>query len=129
VDISAVAANLARKNGLKNVDTGSLMSYDFGDVDFLFIRDCLVHLPNKMVKDILERICKSGVKYVGMTHFFANTKNDDIPMGQWRPLNMCLSPFGLPVPVLVLSEGYTQQGGAYWDKSIGIWKVESLRVL
>ena len=53
--------------------------------------------------------------------------NEDIQDGDWRMLNLERTPFFLGAPLVVLVEGCTEAGGAYADKSLGLWRVADLR--
>jgi len=53
--------------------------------------------------------------------------NLGIVTGDWRPIDLTKPPFDLPQPVELLNEGCTEQGGAFADKSLGLWPVSSLR--
>ena len=49
----------------------------------------------------------------------------------WLPvkpvvLNLERAPFNLPSPVEVLVEGCEEEGGAFADKALGVWRAEDL---
>lgn len=91
--------------------------------DFVFCRDCLVHLPFREVGQALANIKRSGAKYVALTTFADLAANDETPyMGKWRPLNMRLAPFSLPEPVLLLDEECAAAPG----KRLAVWRVADL---
>ena len=94
------------------------------DVDLVFIRDCLVHFPNKIVTKTLFNICMSDCKYVLTTTFPDHVNTNDIEMGKWRALNLEAEPFNLPKPVFIINEGLV--GDAY-DKSMALWTVEDIK--
>lgn len=96
-------------------------------VDLVFCRDCLVHFSFHDISLALDNICRSESTYLMTTTFTKRKKNRDIATGQWRVLNLQLAPFGFPVPLKVMSEGCTEGGGAYDDKSLGLWKIADLR--
>jgi hypothetical protein len=52
--------------------------------------------------------------------------NQDIEDGDWRLLNLERAPFNFPKPLAVYNEGCDEQGSAYADKSLGLWRVENL---
>lgn len=96
-------------------------------VDLVFCRDCLVHLPNSAVMSALVNICKSNSTYLLATTFPRGVTNADIAIGKWRPLDLEASPFELPTPVELINEGCTVRDGAYSDKSLGLWRLADLR--
>ncbi|HMI43699.1 MAG TPA: hypothetical protein VK516_08760, partial [Gemmatimonadaceae bacterium] len=68
----------------------------------------------------------TGAEYLLTTTFPAREVNKDIVDGDWRPLNLEQSPFLLPAPHSVIVEGCTEEGGAYADKALAIWRVADL---
>lgn len=95
-------------------------------VDAVFTRDCLVHLPDRMINQALRNIVASGATWLIATHF-AGRKNHDIPVGWWRPLDLTAAPYHLPPPVHVLNEGCREGNGEFTDKSLGVWRVADIR--
>ena len=95
-------------------------------VDLIFCRDLLVHLPNKEVKRIINNFIESGSKYLFTTDFNGRFKNIDIAIGDWRPIDLTLTPFNLPEPIFKYQENSTLGGGNYPDKFLSLWKLEDL---
>jgi hypothetical protein len=95
-------------------------------VDAVFVRDCLVHLPYRMIGDALQNIIDSGARWLITTHF-PGRANHDIEVGAWRPLDLTAAPFRLPAPHRVINEGCLEGGGQFTDKSLGVWRVDDLR--
>ena len=96
-------------------------------VDLLLCRDCLVHLSATDIRSALKNICDSGATYLLTTTFSARTKNIDIATGQWRPVNLELSPFDLPAPMRLINEGCTESNGEFADKALGLWRLADLK--
>lgn len=96
-------------------------------VDLVFCRDCLVHFAFADVFRALDTVCRSGSTYLLTTTFTGRSENTDITTGRWRVLNLERAPFALPAPLRLLSEECDQGGGAYADKSLGLWRVADLR--
>jgi hypothetical protein len=94
--------------------------------DVVFCRDCLVHLQTADVFRAFQNLKRSGSKYLLTTTFTGLTVNVDIPTGDWRPLNFEKAPFLLPPPVDCIVEGCTEVGGAFADKSLGLWLIHLL---
>jgi hypothetical protein len=95
--------------------------------DLIFVRDCLVHFSDEDVKTALRQICSSGCKYFLTTIFPDSKKNLPIETGEWRPLNLLIPPFNLPLPIEVFSEGCSENDGKYADKSLGLWHLDQLQ--
>ena len=96
------------------------------NVDLVFCRDCLVHLPFKDIRSSINNIKRSGARYLMTTTFVNVQNNHDIAIGDFRPLNFERAPFNFPTPLLILNEGCTESNGVHLDKSLGIWKVFDL---
>jgi hypothetical protein len=95
--------------------------------DLILCRDCLVHLSLRDATRAIRQIRRSGARYLLTTTFPATCVNTDIiTAASWRPVNLQLSPFGLPEPLRLLSEGCTEARGRYSDKSLGLWRIPDL---
>lgn len=95
-------------------------------VDLVFCRDCLVHFSFRDIILALGTIKKSRSVYLLTTTFPSRSDNADIKTGDWRPINLQLPPFELAKPIDILNEACTENGGAYSDKSLGLWRIEEL---
>lgn len=94
--------------------------------DVVLCRDCLVHLSFADIDDALQNIRQSGARYLLTTTFPAEPSNIDVITGDWRPLDLEKGPFDLGAPLQILNEGCTEQDGAFSDKSLGVWAVETI---
>lgn len=94
--------------------------------DVVLCRDCLVHLSYANIHKALANVRASGSRYLLMTHFPEVENNRDIADGDWRPLNFQLAPFHLPPPLQRIVENCAEAGGAYSDKSLGLWALEQV---
>jgi SAM-dependent methyltransferase len=92
--------------------------------DLILCRDCLVHLANREARHALENIKRSGSTYLLATTFTSRPENPDVVTGFWRPLNLELPPFALPKPLLTINENCPEID--FPDKSLGLWRIESL---
>lgn len=104
-----------------------LLTDELPGVDLVICRDCLVHFSYRDVFRALRSICSSGATYALTTTFTDRKKNSDIVTGRWRPLNLEIAPFELPPPLRLINEGSMEGGGAYRDKSLGLWRVADVR--
>ncbi len=93
------------------------------DCDLILCRDCLVHLSFRDVMRALDNICRSNLTFMLTTTFPRKGPNHDIVTGEWRPLNLELSPFGFPAPLALLTENDIGDGGPFSDKALGLWRV------
>ena len=107
---------------------GDLVRDPLSKVDLILSRDCFSHLPHRDILAALQNIKRSGSIYLLTTTYTERTKNEELNRFGWRPLNLQLSPFHLPLPLLVINEKCTEHDGQYADKSLGLWKIADLRV-
>ena len=94
--------------------------------DLVLVRDCFVHLSFVDTKKAINNIHKSGSKYLLATTFIDRSVNADIVTGDWRPINMQISPFNFPDTEYTLLENCTECDGDYKDKAMGLWLIEKL---
>jgi hypothetical protein len=100
---------------------------DLPEADLILCRDCLVHLSFEDVQRFIQNIKKSKIKYLLTTTFPERTENQDIVTGDWRTLNLEISPFFFPKPLKIINENCTEGNGNYKDKSLGLWEIQNLR--
>jgi SAM-dependent methyltransferase len=94
--------------------------------DVILCRDGLVHFSVDNIIAAFRVMKASGAKYLLTTTFLDWHVNKDIVDGDWRPLNLMQSPFLLPEPESVIIEECTEEGGAYADKALAVWRVSDL---
>ena len=122
-----VRRNTARYGGAhRRFVQADLITDPLPTADVILCRDCLVHLSYPQILDSFANFRASGATYLLTTTFVELDANIDVATGDWRPLNFCLPPFRMPPPVDVIVEGCTEAGGAYSDKSLGLWRVADL---
>jgi 2-polyprenyl-3-methyl-5-hydroxy-6-metoxy-1,4-benzoquinol methylase len=97
------------------------------NADVVLCRDCLIHLSNGDALSALKNICRTGSKYLVTTTYTSRIENKNIVTGGFRPLNLQISPFVLPPPIKLITEGCTHDNGKYWDKSLGVWMISDVR--
>lgn len=96
------------------------------EVDVIFCRDCLVHLPFVDACSALDTIRKSKAKWLLTTHFTRDEANRELDTSGWRALNLCQPPFNLPAPHFMLNERCTEAGGKAADKTLALWRISDL---
>lgn len=92
--------------------------------DMLLCRDCLVHLSNAHIRRALANIRASDTTYLLTTTFTDRDRNQDIPTGSWRPINLLLPPYNFPEPLRLIDERCPDP--AYADKHLGLWRVADI---
>lgn len=103
-----------------------LVASPLPSADLLLCRDCLVHLSFTDLLAALANIARSDIAWVLTTTFPDEPANEDITTGDWRPINLERPPFNLPAPVELMNERCSEQGGAFADKSLALWRREDL---
>ena len=109
-----------------DLTSGPLPAVAGQPADAVLCRDCLVHLSFVNIARAMRVVRDSGARYLIATTFLEQPANIDIVDGNWRPLNLERAPFNLPSPVAVLVEGCEEEGGAFADKALGVWRAEDL---
>jgi len=92
--------------------------------DMLLCRDCLVHLSNAHIRRALANIRASDTTYLLTTTFTDRDRNQDIPTGSWRPINLLLPPYNFPEPLRLIDERCPDP--TYADKHLGLWRVADI---
>lgn len=82
--------------------------WQFKNVDLIICKDVFQHLPNDIIKDLIIKMSKHS-KYLLFTNDYYDASsnfaiNTDINIGEWRLLDLRLSPWNL-------------SGEVVWDKS------------
>jgi hypothetical protein len=103
-----------------------LLSSPLPAADLALCRDCLVHLSFADIARAVANLRRARVEYLLTTTFPAQTTNEEIHTGDWRPLNLEVAPFLWPRPLEILNEGCTEANGLFADKSLALWRVETL---
>jgi hypothetical protein len=75
---------------------------------------------------VLANLKRSGSRYLLTTSFIQLEDNNDIVPGDWRPLNLERPPFDLPPPLTYITEGCTEENGAFADKALELWEIVTL---
>lgn len=124
---SIIEANRARyESADRKFMRVDLTSGPLPDTDVILCRDCLVHFSFDNIMAAFRTMRGSRAKYLLTTTFLDREVNKDIVDGDWRPLNLVQSPFLLPPPHSVILEDCMEEGGAYADKAVGVWRVSDL---
>ncbi len=94
--------------------------------DLIINRDCLVHFSFIDIYKSLQNIKQSQSKFLLTTTFPNRHSNIDIDTGEWRPLNLNITPFDFPEPRLVINENCTEKNNAYKDKSLALYLIDEI---
>lgn len=94
--------------------------------DLILCRDALVHFSDEGVWRALRVFQESGSQYLATTTFPAQSRNDPISTGAWRPLNLEQAPFRFSPPFFAVTDGCPHPG--YTDKLLAVWRLADLVV-
>ena len=94
--------------------------------DAILCRDALVHLSFANIGRALANFRKSGAAWLTTTTFPDWQVNADCEDGDWRALNFERAPFHWGSPVELLNENCQEAGGAWRDKSLGVWRIPEI---
>ncbi|RPI03419.1 MAG: class I SAM-dependent methyltransferase [Calditrichaeota bacterium] len=104
----------------------NLLEDQFQVVDLIFCRDCLVHFSFNDIHRAVTQMINSDSIWLMTTTFPQEERNQDIPTGGWRPINLQKPPFNFPAPDVLLNENCTEMNGVFNDKSLGLWRISGL---
>lgn len=91
--------------------------------DLVVCRDLFVHLGNRDVLAVLANLVASGSRLLVTNHFLERTDNPDIESGDFRPINLCCAPFGLPQPMASIREESALADGLFRDRAMALWRL------
>ncbi|MDP8980445.1 MAG: class I SAM-dependent methyltransferase [Acidobacteriota bacterium] len=95
--------------------------------DLILCRDGLVHFSFRDIAIALRAMQESRSTYLLATTFTDHAANEDIATGEWRPLNLELSPFCFPPPLRVVEDG-PRADGTWADKILSLYRLDDLDV-
>ena len=121
-----VARNEALRLPGRRFLCADLAADDLPAADLVLMRDVLVHYDFATALRALGNVRRTGAQWLLATTFPDRHHNPDCAIGGWRPLNLMLPPFAFPAPLRLIGERCTEQGGAYADKSLGLWRMADL---
>lgn len=96
------------------------------EADLILSRDCLVHLGLEDGVNALANFKRSGARFLLATQYPAIETNSDTENGHWRPINMELSPYSLPVPIEVFDTDYRDNGRNYPGNHLALWDLQAI---
>lgn len=125
-----IAANQARHGRAdRSFAVADLVTDPLPRVDLILCRDALVHFPLADVRAAIANFRRSGSTWLLATHFTGDRTNEQIRVGDWRPLNLERPPFELPAPVDAIDERVGLINPEWADKRLALWRLEDLRHL
>jgi|688.fasta_scaffold255775_3 hypothetical protein len=94
------------------------------EFDLIFCKDFLQHLSFSDANKVIENFKKSGSKFLLVTSYPLTLRNYDIKNGDFRALNLLISPYNFENPLEKISESYTEyHHGLEIDKTMYLFKL------
>jgi hypothetical protein len=90
--------------------------------DMILCRDCLIHLPTRLIVKTLRNFKCTHTPYLMLTNDRSAPRYHDIPVGSFRNIDFTQPPFSFPVPQMSLNE---DAGG---KRQLCLWRLEDLSV-
>ena len=72
--------------------------------DLILCRDCLIHLPTRLIHRPLRNLRASGARYLPLTNNSNVQAYHDIAVGSFQPITFSPPPFRFPSPIISISE-------------------------
>ncbi|GAB4188400.1 MAG: class I SAM-dependent methyltransferase [Simkaniaceae bacterium] len=101
----------------------NLIDDELPTVDIIICRDLLVHFPFEEIFKTIKNFKRSKSTYLLMnTYTDPKRINNNIKMGNWRPLNFQKPPFNFPKPIFLINEQYSKHP----DRHLALWRIKDL---
>jgi hypothetical protein len=88
--------------------------------DLVLCRDCLIHLPTRLIKQAVNNFRATGSKYLLLSNDREVVSYHDIAIGSFRPINFRRPPFSFPEPLDVVRESGSG------SRQLCLWDLQSL---
>lgn len=127
-----IVADLVERNRVaysgpaRSFVVGDLIADPLPRVDLILCRDALVHFPIADIRAALANFRRSGSTWLLTTHFVGDRSNEEIRLGDWRPLNLERPPFRLPPPTEQIDEMLRGEAEQWADKRLALWRISDL---
>jgi hypothetical protein len=124
---SMVDANtVAHGNKQRQFEKINIVSDKLPQADLVMVRDLFIHLNKDQISRSLANIGASGSRWLLTTTYPKLTVNSEIVPGQFRPINLTISPFNLPQPARIIHDDPSVKGDEEGGRSMGLWAVSDL---
>lgn len=95
-------------------------------VDVILCRDCFIHFSYRHIAAAIKNFKHSRSTYLLTNTYPGWQKNTNIRTGDFRHLNLMLSPFNFPPPLKQINEKLPEEDAQYFGKTLGLWKLADL---
>jgi len=98
-------------------------------VDVIMCRDVLAHLSYEDIHLVLSNFKKSGATYLLASSFSAIRDNNlEMLSGNFRSVNLQLTPFNFPEPLISIFEFSSEEKMVRYGKRICLWRIADLPI-
>jgi hypothetical protein len=104
----------------------NVVSDNLPRADLVMVRDLFIHLNKDQISRSLANIYASGSRWLLTTTYPNLTVNTEIVPGQFRPINLTISPFNLPQPIRIIHDDPSVKGDEEGGRSMGLWAIGEL---
>ena len=127
-----IEKNKKEFNNKKNIDFKciDITKDELPEVDLIFSRDCIQHLPNRDIIKFINNIKKSNSKYllIGTTLNINNENRIYSSAYEWQYLNLEEKPFNFPKAIEYI-EDYGSEEDFRPDTFLALYKVNDLHMV
>nr|MBA2307118.1 class I SAM-dependent methyltransferase [Candidatus Dependentiae bacterium] len=113
---------------LRIFEHGNAITSDLPNVDLILCRDMFVHLDFNSIFATLKNFKRSGSRYLLVTVHPLIQHNQNIPIGEWRALDLQKAPFNFPAPLCLLPDREREQDVEACTKYLGLWLLDDILV-
>ena len=95
-------------------------------VDVILCRDCFVHFSYRHIVAAIKNFKRSRSTYLLTNTYPGWQKNENIRTGDFRHLNLMLSPFNFPPSLRRINEKLPEEQEQFFGKTLELWKLKDL---
>ncbi|MEN0019688.1 MAG: class I SAM-dependent methyltransferase [Planctomycetota bacterium] len=106
----------------RSFGVANLLDDDLPACDMVFCRDCMLHLSFHDQRKLLKNFRRTEAKWYMMSTYPGAGRNRDIVTGEARPVDLTLSPIGLPQPEHFVED----RGDGLVERGMGVWTKQQL---
>jgi hypothetical protein len=131
IGVDVIPDLIARNQGLHGNERTRFLYLDLTSdalprADVILCRDCLIHFSYRHIASAIRNFKRSGSTYLLTNTYPRWQKNENIRTGDFRHINLLLSPFNFPPPLRQIDEKLPEEETQYFGKTLGLWKLTDL---
>jgi len=95
-------------------------------VDVILCRDCFIHLSYRHIEAAIKNFKRSKSTYLLTNTYPQWHSNKNINTGEFRFINLMLSPFDFPPSIRQINEKFPEQQTEFFGKTLELWRLGDL---